>query len=272
MEWVPAPSERKRQAEPRVGMTVSCMGCGEHAKMVVFGGSKQSGLLGGLAVLDVKERRWCTNELQLRGVPAQPREGHTAGVIGRHALLIFGGVDSSGQLLQGRRRDALMLLHYATFPQKGLALSWARVPLSMKVPFLVGRSVPSESSDKSNPNPACFPASCREPVRQCHIEYGASDLVPDARVHHAMAELGCSLLLFGGEVAAASTTKPRPERGSKEAETRERVRQYVQRYVPHRPLTGEDPADRRATGLLGCRYQSVLRRSPDAHSIFSSHC
>jgi hypothetical protein len=81
---------------------------------VIIGGRMANGSLGALAVYDPDSLRWVTESTPVLpyGAPspdaAEPRVGHTASRIGRHTLLVFGGADEHGRILDERQRCRLL--------------------------------------------------------------------------------------------------------------------------------------------------------------------
>lgn len=101
-------------AARRAGMSASRLGWGEHARIILFGGRTASGGLGSLAVFDPQSLRWVTEKTPVLPFDgpcpdaAEPRLGHTSSAIGRHQLLIFGGVDGYGRLLDVSQRCRIL--------------------------------------------------------------------------------------------------------------------------------------------------------------------
>lgn len=87
--------------QSRVGMTLSRLGAGHHARLVLFGGltaGTSEAPQGGFAPNDVElfdpvQMRWCTaaGRGSVRGRAPAPRAGHAASPLGRHLVVYFGG-------------------------------------------------------------------------------------------------------------------------------------------------------------------------------------
>lgn len=90
----------------RVGMTLTRLGAGHSARLVLYGGLQAptpSQPQGGFASSDVElfdptAMRWCTPIEcgEVRGRPLVPRAGHVAAALGRHLLIVHGGRTESG--------------------------------------------------------------------------------------------------------------------------------------------------------------------------------
>jgi hypothetical protein len=104
MEWsqIKAPGP-----EPRIGATLSRIGAGHKARLVLFGGldkgsveNPQAGAFASseLELFDPHQMRWCTGAERGRvmGKVPMPRVGHAAAPLGRHLLVVFGGRTESG--------------------------------------------------------------------------------------------------------------------------------------------------------------------------------
>ena len=147
---------------PRAGATLSRVGTGHNALLILFGGYE--GHEGALAeeavkIFDPINCKWCLPEevgIKLRGQTPPTRAGHSASAMGRHVLVYFGG-----QAEQGMTNEVFALVQHRSemsVNPRSCALTWT--------------------------------APTVEPGR-----------VPMPRVHHAATEMGADgLLVFGGEV------------------------------------------------------------------------
>ena len=90
----------------RVGMSLTRLGSGSQARIVLFGGFEGAGeevvpSSNAIHAFWPAKMRWCSLEERgmLRGRPPAPRAGHTASAIDRHQMVVFGGRGAHG--LQG---------------------------------------------------------------------------------------------------------------------------------------------------------------------------
>ena len=155
----------------RVGMSLTRLGWGEHARLVLYGGYEEGGFASSaLYFFDPLAMCWLDEAAAgtTLGKPPPPRAGHTANGFGRHTMLVFGGRGEAGLL------DEL----------------WA---------LQMYRSKPSAGQPPRT-------AYC---WLQQHLadEYG-NQAGPSARAYHATAEVeeggNQGLMLFGGEVTTRS--------------------------------------------------------------------
>ena len=158
----------------RVGMSLTRLGWGEHARLVLFGGYEEHGYASSdLHYFDPLAMCWLDEAEagSTLGKSPPPRAGHTANGFGRHTMLVFGGRGEAGLL------DEL----------------WA---------LQMYRSKPSAGQPPRT-------AFC---WLQQHVadEYGNA-AGPSARAYHAVAEVeeggNQGLMLFGGEVIMRSGEK-----------------------------------------------------------------
>ena len=79
----------------RAEATLTRMGAGESAVLVLFGGVDASGLVPpAVHLFDPLESRWCSPEsrgISLLGRPPSARAGHSATRLGRHLVIYYGG-------------------------------------------------------------------------------------------------------------------------------------------------------------------------------------
>ena len=85
----------------RVGMSLTRLGWGEHARLVLYGGYEEGGFASSaLYFFDPLAMCWLDEAAAgtTLGKPPPPRAGHTANGFGRHTMLIFGGRGEAGLL------------------------------------------------------------------------------------------------------------------------------------------------------------------------------
>jgi hypothetical protein len=84
----------------RTDATLSRIGAGEGAVLVLFGGRDAASLAPPvLHLFDPREGTWSSPaqlNMELSGEPPSARAGHTAGNFGRHLVLVYGGKTASG--------------------------------------------------------------------------------------------------------------------------------------------------------------------------------
>ena len=81
----------------RVGMSLTRLGWGEHARLVLYGGYEEHGFASSdLHFFDPLAMCWL--EESTLGKSPPPRAGHTANGFGRHTMLVFGGRGEPGLL------------------------------------------------------------------------------------------------------------------------------------------------------------------------------
>ena len=152
----------------RVGMTLSRLGAGHLARLVLYGGLSSPTAekpQGGFApsqveLFDPTAMKWCAEaeKGEVRGRAPAPRAGHAAAPLGRHLLIVFGGRTELG--------------------------------LSAELAAL--------AQHRCKPTELDGPASC---LLWSRPRLGSTSS-PSARAHHAMVAIGSSLVMFGGEVIA----------------------------------------------------------------------
>ena len=110
----------------RVGMSLTRMGWGEHARLVLYGGYEEHGFASSdLHYFDPSNMCWLDQEEagSTLGTPPPPRAGHTANGFGRHTMLVFGGRGETGLL-----NELWALQMYRSKPSAGqpahTALCW----------------------------------------------------------------------------------------------------------------------------------------------------
>ena len=168
-EWAEHVPPDLKLPTARRGSSLSKIGWGEHTLLIVLGGrEEQTGIswpnLNGLDAFNTHTGQWCTDSVQVYGGPPKPRTGHAAGNIGRHTLLVYGGVDGEGNLHEGGDLDSMLQQRRAPRPRPGSTLSWFS---TLKI-----------SAD------------------------GSTRATPGPRAYHAIADVAHNvLLLFGGEFA-----------------------------------------------------------------------
>ena len=154
---------------PRVDMTLTRLGWGDHARLVLFGGFEDTGFSSTeIQLFDPLSMRWCgQDEFGTIGTPPTPRAGHTASAFGRHLMLVFGGRGETGTL------DELWALqmHRSKSSAGEPARCW--LAWSKQQPLGGGGGSGGGAGGFAGPTP---------------------------RAHHAVAELEETLMLFGGEV------------------------------------------------------------------------
>ena len=159
----------------RVGMTLSRLGAGHLARLVLYGGLSSPTAekpQGGFApsqveLFDPTAMKWCAEaeKGEVRGRAPAPRAGHAAAPLGRHLLIVFGGRTELG--------------------------------LSAELAAL--------AQHRCKPTELDGPASC---LLWSRPRLGSTSS-PSARAHHAMVAIGSSLVMFGGEVIAHHHTHMR---------------------------------------------------------------
>ena len=139
----------------RAEATMTRIGTGETAALVLFGGRDAAGLVpADVHLFDPSELRWCTPaelDTAIIGEMPAPRAGHSASCIGRHLILYFGG-----QIAGGAYSDEVHALVQHRRGGTATAMSWVAID-------------------------------------------AGGDAAPCGRAYHAVAEMGSSLLIFGGE-------------------------------------------------------------------------
>ena len=86
---------------PRVGMSLTRLGWGDHARLVLYGGYEEHGFASSnLHYFDPLKLSWVAEAEagNTLGTSPPPRAGHTANGFGRHTMLVFGGRGEAGVL------------------------------------------------------------------------------------------------------------------------------------------------------------------------------
>ncbi len=241
MRWASlAGNGQAASALQRSDMTMSTLGWGKHARLILFGGWTDSGL-GGLGVLR------CEADLLHGGVQlalenhgetpvlsesqraaASTRYGHATGNITRHTVVLFGGLDAAGQLVDTEDCCRLLSLH-SHAPPPPLGMHWqpmsaaeARAAEGTMTELLcppLAAALKRHRLSFSEAELAAFNHEVRpssfvrsgerywRPVSPSGLALtwmspppGAYGTQPAGRAHHGMASLRGMVLMFGGLV------------------------------------------------------------------------
>lgn len=104
-EWSHVTASNSGPSCARVGASLSRVGAGQMARLILFGGFEEGGQFASnqVELFDPSAMRWCTPAERgaVRGRPPAPRAGHSASAMGRHHLIVFGGRGERGRSPRG---------------------------------------------------------------------------------------------------------------------------------------------------------------------------
>lgn len=195
LTWTGAGGKPDLVPRPRMGATLTRIGAGDTALLLLFGGKDERGLCdAALALFDPLHMRWCSSEevgAVLHGAPPSPRVGHSASTVGRHLIIYFGGKARESSANRDAGADEPEDDEQTPVKRSTKSKRSQRPPPPLRpngeLHALVQHKAPMSVNPRAQALTWSVPA----------LEEGET---PSARSHHAVAEMGPSLLLFGGEV------------------------------------------------------------------------